>query len=93
MQTLTYPKCLGEDYKIHVRVDGNKGRLANGTYELSDKRAEDAPQNLVWKHTSSDRYIFNDGKKLGWRIGNEDSLKTGSHYAYSKSLSRKVGMR
>ena len=53
----------------------------SGVYELSEIRSDRKPENLVWKKPKEDRYIFNTGNSLGWRIGTEGHLKTGrGHY-------------
>ena len=40
---------------------------------------------MWWLDADEFRYIFNNGSKDGWRIGNEDGLKTGSYFYKSKS--------
>ena len=58
--------------------------MLTGTYELSDKRADAAPNNPVWKNPTEDQFIFNTGTSTGWRIGKEVSLKNGSYWYKSK---------
>ena len=76
----------GEQGKCHsFEVIGGFTSIS-GTYELSDKRADDAPNNLVWKKPTEDRFIFNTGSSTGWRIGKEDALKSGSYWYQSKKF-------
>ena len=56
----------------------------NGTYVISDEVAEKAPNCPVWKLEGKEMYVFNSGSNEGWRIGNKDSLTTGSFYFKSK---------
>ena len=62
----------------------------SGIYVSSEKRAEDAPNSLVWKKATADRYIFNTGCPKGWRIGDEASLKDGTSYYKSKRLAPEI---
>ena len=64
-------------HRIEVIGESDADSGYSGTFELSDKRADDAPNNLVWKKPKEDKYIFNTGTSFGWRIGPEDGLKSG----------------
>ena len=60
---------------------------STGTYNIcEDCFAVGSPDNPVWWLDADEfRYLFNNGSKDGWRIGNEDGLKTGSYFYKSKS--------
>ena len=41
----------------------------------------------VWKKPSEDRFIFNkEDSTIGWRIGKESHIETGSYYYKSKGV-------
>ena len=79
-----YLSFLGEPGKCSgFEVIGGSS-TTSGAYLASGKRAKDAPNSLVWKKLTADRYIFNTGCSKGWRIGDEASLKDGTSYFKSK---------
>ena len=61
---------------------------STGTYNIcEDCFAADFPNNPVWWLDGDEfRYIFNTGSKDGWRIGNEDGLKSGKYFYKSKTF-------
>ena len=72
-----------------IQVTGDASPASNsegGLYELSDKRASAAPNSPVWKKSGGNRFIFNTGTSLGWRIGQELSLTTGGYFCKSKHI-------
>ena len=71
---------------IHVTGDNSTSNSYRGLYLRNDERASDAPNNPVWKNSGGDRFIFNTGTSLGWRIGQEKSLTTGGYFCKSKHI-------
>ena len=71
-------------HRIEVIGESDADSGYAGTFELSDKRLDDAPNNPVWKKPKEDKYIFNFGDSYGWRIGSEDGLKSGG-YSYKSN--------
>ena len=67
-------------HRIEVIGESDAVSWYTGTFELSDKRLDDAPNNPVWKKPKEDKYIFNFGDSYGWRIGREDGLKSGAYW-------------
>ena len=66
----------------------NGTRSSTGIYFLSNERAPAAPDLHVWKLEGKDRYIYNTGTFVGWRIGRYSSLSTGKSYYKSKKRVR-----
>lgn len=56
----------------------------DGRYKVTADIVDWAPQRPVYKHVSKDRYIFWNAHGLGWSIGKEEYLKSGSHWHRSK---------
>ena len=72
---------------IQVTEDASPASNSEGgLYDLSDKRASAAPNSPVWKKSGGNRFIFNTGTSLGWRIGQELSLTTGGYFCKSKHI-------
>ena len=69
-----------------IQVTGDTSNSEGGLYELSDERASAAPNSPVWKKSGGNRFIFNTGTSLGWRIGQELSLTTGGYFCKSKHI-------
>ena len=69
-----------------IQVTGDASNSEEGLYELSDERASAAPNSPVWKKSGGNRFIFNTGTSLGWRIGQELSLTTGGYFCKSKHI-------
>ena len=92
--TGTYTPCHS------LEVSGGASLGFSGTYELSDKRADAAPNNLVWEKAGEDRnydydydydflrdmprFIFNTGDGKGWRLGVETGLTDGLYWYIGK---------
>jgi len=57
----------------------------NGEYRESKIRVDWAPERVVYKHTSKDRYIFWNAAGLGWSIGKKEYLEDGRHWHKSGS--------
>ena len=70
-----------------IQVTGDTSNSEGGLYELSNERASAAPNSQVWKKSGRNRFIFNTGTSLGWRIGQELSLTTGGYFCKSKDIS------
>ena len=70
-------------HRIEVIGESDADSRYTGTYELSDKRADSAPNKPVWKKPKEDIYIFNTGGPHGWRIGEEVDLESGSSWYQS----------
>ena len=56
----------------------------DGRYKVTGESVEWAPERPVYKHTEKDRFIFWNAHGLGWSIGKEEYLKSGSHWHRSK---------
>jgi len=69
-----------------ILVTGRSQSIA-GEYLRTYDVAENAPKNPVWKHTNNDRYIFNTGSSVGWRIGKKAHLTSGKSYYKSRQYS------
>ena len=78
----TFSKELIRAEKVKILVSGDD--LCSGTYYISKEKSFQAPKNKVWKLKGRDRYIFNNGSILGWRIGRKKQLKTGNYIFKSK---------
>ena len=52
----------------------------DGRYKVTTDSVEWAPQRPVYKHVSKDRYIFWNAHGLGWSIGKQEYLTSGSHW-------------
>ena len=51
---------------------------------MTGESVEWAPERPVYKHSEKDRFIFWNAHGLGWSIGKEEYLKSGSHWHRSK---------
>ena len=69
-----------------IQVTGDTSNSEGGLYELSNERSLAAPNSSVWKKSGGNRFIFNTGTSLGWRIGQEKSLTTGGYFCKSKHI-------
>ena len=58
----------------------------DGRYKVTGESVEWAPERPVYRHISKDRFIFWNAHGLGWSIGKEEYLKSGSHWHRSKCL-------
>ena len=56
----------------------------DGRYKVTGESVEWAPDRPVYRHISKDRFIFWNAHGLGWSIGKEEYLKSGSHWHRSK---------
>ena len=56
----------------------------DGRYKVTGESVEWAPERPVYKHSEKDRFIFWNAHGLGWSIGKEEYLKSGSHWHRSK---------
>ena len=62
----------------------------SGIYVICNKRADAAPNNLVWKRPNEDRFIFNTGSEEGWKIGNEKHLRHIENWSNCFFRSKKI---
>ena len=69
-----------EEDSLIFQVYGDDSE-ASGTYFKSDE----ATDNLVWKLPGRDRFIFNTGSDIGWRIGKKENLTNESFLFKSKT--------
>ena len=53
-----------------------------GVYLRNPAFTASAQKNPVWKHPDEDRYIFNTGSSIGWRVGRGSELDADS-YSYT----------
>ena len=83
-KSVSFPGEINDCHSIEVSGSSN---TTAGVYMRTDEFANDAPENPVWKHSKNDRYIFNTGTSIGWRIGRKDHLSNGKYYYKSNSIS------
>ena len=57
----------------------------DGRYKVTDETVEWAPERPVYRHSTKNRVIFWNAHGLGWSIGKEEYLISGSHWHRSKS--------
>ena len=60
----------------------------DGRYKVTTDSVEWAPQRPVYKHVSKDRYIFWNAHGLGWSIGKQEYLTSGSHWHRSRKKTK-----
>ena len=56
----------------------------DGRYQVTGESVEWAPERPVYRHVSKDRFVFWNAHGLGWSIGKEEYLTSGSHWHRSK---------
>lgn len=69
-----------------LNVQGATYANCDGRYKVVADRVAWAPDRPVYKHVSKDRYIFWNAGGLGWSIGKQEYLASGSHWHRSKFL-------
>ena len=75
---------LGEPNQCHSIVVKSKNLRVSGIYRITSETSPYGPRYPVWKKPTEDLIIFNNGR-MGWRIGDEQSLKTGQYLFKSKA--------
>ena len=68
--------------RIQVSAGSDSYESFYGIYSLSEDKS--APNNPVWKQRDGNFYIFNNGDSKGFRLAEEEHIKTGESYYYSK---------